>query len=244
MTSLLDIPIEVHSCQMCTDFRNTTQDDSQASREQAPQRYELTGQGRGLTRVSEAVAAVIQEDADLSGSESLQYVRNPRADMNLDQQQQDEANLTIDPIRNFVSVGPPEAHTRQTSFLLRTGCQAGTTTNSTLKIQHGHIPGAIERFKSRQQLQDDAFKYVQEAGSDGTDKQQLQKLYEQYKLITGLTDNETLPAEASEVQVCKVVEDVVGKTRLYSGQHVALSHGHASEGNLLDACQWNIYSVL
>ena len=194
-----------------------------SSHEKAPKRYQQTKHGEVLVPVSEAVAEVLDEDGLLCSTMGhVQFVCNPAPDADSDQQKQQDNQLTTLPIRNFVYDGPPEAHTQHRSFLLKTGCHAGTTTNSILRIQFGHIPGAIERFKSRQQLQSDAFEYAELKNSDNPDQQQLRKLYEQYKLITGLTAEDPLPHTAGQVSICKTVAEVAGKIRLYSGQHSAL----------------------
>ena len=197
------------------------QQDTGPSRDQAPKRLEQTEQGRSrvLVPVSEAAAEVLGEnDLLCDSSGTIQYICNRRADVDLDQHEQEEADLTFKPIRDFVHVGPPEAHMEARSFLLTTGCQTGTTTNSTLQVQHGHIPGALEKFKSRQQLQEDAFKYVQLTDRDNPNQEQSRKLYERYKLITGQTNHEPLPVNLDEVPIRSDLEDVAGKTRLYSGQ--------------------------
>ena len=190
-----------------------------SSHEKAPKRYQQTEQGRVLVPVSEAIAEVLDEDQLLcSMMGDIQYICNPAPDADSDRQQQEDARLTTNPIRDFVNVGPPEAHTEHRSFLLNTGCHAGTTTNSTLRIQYGHIAGAVERFKSRQQLQSEAYEYVQLARSDNADQPPQRKLYERYKLITGLKADDPLPIDESKVPICKIVEEVAGKIRLYSGQ--------------------------
>lgn len=199
-------------------FTCVPQHDVAISRDQAPKRYEQTENDRVLVSVSEAVAEVLGENDVLCSSGNIQYICNGGADMDFDHHEQEEAEQTFKPIREFVRVGPPEAHMQTRSFLLTTGCQTGTTTNSALQVQHGYVPGAVEKFKSRQQLQEDAFKYVQLADSDNPNQEQSRKLYERYKLITGLTNSEALPKTASEVPVCRKLEDVAGKTRLYSGQ--------------------------
>ena len=196
------------------------------SREKAPKRYQQTEQGKVLVPVSEAVAEVLQEEELLcSTTGHIQFVCNPAPDANKDQQKQEDDRLTTFVIRDFVHEGPPEAHIQHRSFLLKTGCHAGTTTNSTLRIQFGHIPGAIERFKSKQQLQSAAFEYLQLKRSSNPDQQQLRKLYEQYKLITGLTAcaDDPLPETVSQVPICKIVAEVAGKIRLYSGQYSAFN---------------------
>lgn len=173
--------------------------------------------------VSEAVAEVVDESGILCSSMrmgQLQYIRNPVPYTDRAQQEQDDERLTKGLNRKFVKEGAPEAHIEQRSFLLNTGCHAGTTTHSSLRLQHGHIPGAVERFKSRQQLQSDAYEYVQLACSKSADPQQIRKLSERYKLITGLTpeDHARFPQSADAIVLCKNVEEVAGKTRLYSGQ--------------------------
>lgn len=198
------------------------EEDVSSSCEKAPKRYQQTEQGKVLVLVSEAVAEVLDEDGLLCSTMGhIEFVCNPAPDADSDGQKQDDNQLTTLPIKDFVHQGPPEAHTQHRSFLLKTGCHAGTTTNSILRIQFGHIPGAIERFKSQQQLQSDAFEYVQLKRSDNPDQQQLRKLYEQYKLITGLTADDPLPKMVGQVPLCKIVTEAAGKIRLYSGQHSA-----------------------
>lgn len=207
------------------------EEDVSSFREKAPKRYQQTDQGQVLLPVSEAVAEVLAEDGLLCSTMGhTQFVCNPAPDADSDRQKQDDGRLTTLPIKEFVHQGPPEAHTQHRSFLLKTGCHAGTTTNSMLRIQFGHIPGAVERFKSRQQLQSDAFEYVQLKRSDNPDQQQLRKLYEQYKLITGLTADDPLPETVSQVPVCKIVAEVAGKIRLYSGQYNASNAIHCFDG--------------
>lgn len=194
------------------------EEDVSSFREKAPKRYQQTEQGKVLFPVSEAVAEVLAEDGLLCSTMGhIQFLCNPVPDADSDRQKQDDNQLTTLPIKEFVHQGPPEAHTQHRSFLLKTGCHAGTTTNSILRIQFGHIPGAVERFKSQQQLQSDAFEYLQLKHSDNPDQQQLRKLYEQYKLITGLTADDPLPETVSQVPLSKIVAEVAGKIRLYSG---------------------------
>lgn len=197
-------------------------------------------EGRIPVPVSEAVAEVVDETEILCNSMrmgQIQYIRNPVPYTDCAQQEQDDERLTKGLIRQFVNVGAPEAHIEQRSFLLNTGCQAGTTTHSSLKLQHGYIPGAVERFKSRQQLQSDAYEYVQLACSESANPQQMRKLSERYKLITGLTpdDRASFPQSASAVVLCNTVEEVAGETRLYSGQLLRLACN-------CSAC-WHSYSL-
>lgn len=184
-----------------------------ASREKAPRRQ--IERGNMSIPVSEAVAEVFDEDEVLRTTGQIQYVCNPNPDSAHDTQEHEDDRLTKGPIRNHIKVGAPEAHVEQRSFLLNTGCQTGTTTNSTLRAQYGHIAGAVERFKSRQQLQSDAYEYVQLIDAD---RQHEQKVYERYKLITGLTKDDPLPDNVREVTLCPHVEDVSGKIRVYSGK--------------------------
>ena len=197
-----------------------------AAREKTPKRRDQQiEQGNTFVPVSEAVAELFEEDDILCTTGQIQYVCNPNPDTAREMQEQQDEQLTKGPIRNYVSEGPPEAHIERRNFLLNTGCQTGTTTNSTLRAQYGHIPGAIERFKSKKQLQSDAFEYVQFvklACSDSADQQQEQKLYTRYKLITGLTKHDLLPEHVSKVTLRPHIENVAGKIRLYSGKKVLL----------------------
>lgn len=194
-----------------------------ASREKAPKRRDQQiEQGNTFVPVSEAVAELFAEDEVLCTMGEIQYVCNPHPDSDGDMQEQKDEQLTKGPIRNYVSVGPPEAHIERRSFLLNTGCQTGTTTNSTLRAQFGYIPGAVERFKSKKQLQSDAYEYVQLACSGNADQQHKQKLYARYKLITGLTEDDPLPESVSKVTMCPQIENVAGKIRLYSGKRTLL----------------------
>ena len=221
------LTLKIAACRQA--MRLPLQDEEQNSRDQAPRRYEQRERGRTLIPVSEAVAEVlvgdeavaevlVGDEALCNSVETVQYICNPKPDAALAQQEQEEAQLTIGPIRDFVTKGPPEAHVGAKSFLLTTGNQSGTTTSSILQVRHGHIPGAVERFKTLQQLQEDAFKHVQMSSSDHADLEEGRKLREQYELITGLTCNDPLPKTRSEVPVCKVIADLAGQRRLYSGE--------------------------
>lgn len=111
-------------------------------------------EGRVPIPVSEAVTEVVDETETLCSSMrmgQIQYICNPVPYTDHAQQEQDDERLTKVHIRDFVNLGAPEAHIEQRSFLINTGCHAGTTTHSSLQLQHGHIPGAVERFKSSQQ---------------------------------------------------------------------------------------------
>ena len=183
-------------------------------------------EGRVPIPVSEAVTEVVDETETLCSSMrmgQIQYICNPVPYTDHAQQEQDDERLTKVHIRDFVNSGAPEAHIEQRSFLINTGCHAGTTTHSSLQLQHGHIPGAVERFKSSQQLKSDAYEYVQLACSESADPQQMRKLSERYKRITGLTpeDRARFPQSADAVVLCKNVAEVAGKTRLYSGRALA-----------------------
>ena len=136
------------------------------------------------------MAEVFDENAVLASTGQIQYVCNPHPG---DMLEEHDEKLTKGAIKGFVKNGAPAAHIGQRSFLLKTGSRTGTTTNSTLRAQYGHIPGAIERYKSKKQLQSDACEYVQLACRDSTDQQQEQKLYERYQLITGRALQRMMP---------------------------------------------------
>ena len=190
-----------------------------ASIDQAPKRYQETEQGRQLLAVSEAVAELLDEDDIFCASwRNIEFVQNPHPDCQLQQQEEAEEQLTINPIRNFVRDGPPEEHLGHQAFLLASARMTGTTTNSTTKTIFGHIPGAVERFKSKQQLQAEAFEFVQLPDRDDAGSHHRNKLAERYKAITGQTETDALPETQDAVVLCSDLQAVAGKIRLYSGQ--------------------------
>ena len=139
------------------------------------------------------MAELFDEDAVLASTGQIQHVCNPHPDIDRDMLEKQDEEQTKGATKGFVKTGAPAAHIEQESFLLKTGSPTGTTTNSTLRVKYGHIPGAIERYKSTKQLQSDAYEYVQLACRDSADQQHEQKLYERYHLITGLTKDDPLP---------------------------------------------------
>lgn len=198
------------------------QDTAHTLKEAAPRRYVRTQHGRSLQAVSEAVAEVITEEEtldDLPGRH-IKYIRNPQPDANLQQQQLQEQELTISPVKNWV-FQQLEAHMQRNSFLLRTGSPDSTTTNSITKLQYGHIPGAIERFKSLAELQSDAYAFVLLHMTPDSDREsdEYRQLFERFCAITGQTAVPTpLPAMSKDIMVCEAVQAVAGVTHLYSGQ--------------------------
>ena len=112
------------------------------------------------------------------------------------------------------------------SFLLAAGNSAGSTTGTNTEVRYAEVPGAIQHFRSRQELQTIAYDCVVRMqdlqdlhGSDFLEQTKLQSVF---CAITGQQQVPTSIASTQEINLQPDFEAVAGKTLVYSGGHFSL----------------------
>lgn len=158
----------------------------------------------------EALKGCTFDEATYQG---LQYIPTP-ADLCPDDTQHEVLAM----LKEYASGTMPTASTPR-SFLLAAGNPVGSTTGSITEVKYGNIPGAIEHFKSAQDLKEDAYRAFSQLRDTSAvlNIQQRDGLHCRWQVITGLS---ACPADLSSwenVPLCPDLHALAGVTRLYSG---------------------------
>lgn len=160
-------------------------------------------------------------------AEGIQIVSNPHAVAFTD----DITQQCVEELAEYVNSGPRPIGAPK-SFLLAAGNSAGSTTGTNTEVRYAEVPGAIQHFRSKQELQTIAYDCVLRMQDlqnlHGSDFAQQTKLQSVFHAITG---QQQLPASVTspqEISIHPDFESVVGKTLLYSGMHLSLGQTFAS----------------
>ena len=149
-------------------------------------------------------------------AEGIQIIANPHAAAFTDGITQQ----CMDELAEYVVSGPRPVGAPK-SFLLAAGNSAGSTTGTNTEVRYAEVPGAIQHFRSKQELQAIAYDCVLRVqdlqslhGSDFTEQSKLQSVFH------AITGQQQLPACITSPQGISIHPDfeaMAGKTLVYSG---------------------------
>ena len=170
---------------------------------------------------SEAVLAALKGRTwDAATQEEVEYVE-PQIELSGDDpnleaiQKSHQAYLECS--SKGASAGPPK------QLLSRTGNPVGSTTSSNTLFRFGKTLGAVEKFKSRDDLQHLAHDClvrlaVLQLGQSTRQLQEINQLKQRFHAITGQAADTANYATPSAVVLSEEVQKVAGTVRLYSGR--------------------------
>lgn len=131
----------------------------------------------------------------------------------------------MDELAEYIISGPRPVGAPK-SFLLAAGNSAGSTTGTNTEVRYAEIPGAIQHFRSRQELQTVAYDCVVKMQDlqdlHGADFLEQTKLQSDFCAITGQQQPPTSINSPQEIHIQPDFEPVAGKTLVYSGAHFSL----------------------
>lgn len=196
---------------------------------------------------SEAVLAALKGRTwEAATQEEVEYVEPqielPGDDPNLEAiQKSHQAYLECS--SNGVSAGPPK------QLLSRTGNPVGSTTSSNTLFRFGKTLGAVEKFKSRDDLQHLAHDClvrlaVLQLRQSTQQLQEINQLKQRFHAITGQAADTANYATPSAVVLSEEVQKVAGTVRLYSGRIQTLGGLARDDSSAVTVCCKCICNIL